>query len=111
LLRQRLNALFAERDLNWVAYGEFSGFRLLAGYAGPRPDGDGFIPYGGALEKLDGPRDVRLIHAFRCGMLLQGVDLPGLSGMTTAAHTEADVDRAVAAVAATVAALRDEGIG
>ena len=48
--------------------------------------------------------------AFRCGMLLHGVDLPGLAGMTTAAHTEEDVQRTVAAVAGTVEALRGEGI-
>ena len=59
-LRQRLNALFAERGDPWVAYGEFSGFKLLPGYQGPRPAGDDFIPYGGALDKLDGPKNARL---------------------------------------------------
>ncbi|HMC66328.1 MAG TPA: aminotransferase class III-fold pyridoxal phosphate-dependent enzyme, partial [Gemmataceae bacterium] len=44
LLRQKLNALFAQRDCDWVAYGEFSGFKLLPGYDGPRPTGDDFIP-------------------------------------------------------------------
>jgi glutamate-1-semialdehyde 2,1-aminomutase len=109
-LRQQLNGLFAERGWDWVAYGEFSGVRLLPGYTGPRPGGDDFIPYGGEFEKLDGPRDVRLVHAFRRGMLLHGVDLPGLGGMTTAAHTEEDVERTVSAVAGTVEALRGEGI-
>jgi glutamate-1-semialdehyde 2,1-aminomutase len=110
VLRQRLNGLFAERGWDWVAYGEFSAVRLLPGYGGPRPDGDDFLPYGGAFDKLDGPRDVRLVHAFRRGMLLHGVDLPGLAGMTTAAHTDEDVERTVAAVAATIEALRGEGI-
>jgi glutamate-1-semialdehyde 2,1-aminomutase len=110
LLRQRLNALFAERGWDWVAYGEFSAVRLLPGYAGPRPDGDDFIPHGGAFDKLDGPRDARLVHAFRRGMLLHGVDLPGLAGMTMAAHSDEDVERTVAAVAGTVEALRGEGI-
>jgi glutamate-1-semialdehyde 2,1-aminomutase len=111
LLRQKLNALFAARSLPWVVYGEFSGFKLVPAYQGPRPTGDDFIPYGNAVEKLDGPRDKRLVHAFRCAMLLHGVDLPGLSGMTTAAHTEADVEKTVAAVGAAVALLREEGIG
>jgi len=35
-------------------------------------------------------------------MLLHGVDVPGLAGMTTAAHTEADVEKTVAAVAGTI---------
>jgi glutamate-1-semialdehyde 2,1-aminomutase len=110
LLRRGLNAVFAERGLDWVAYGEFSGFKLVPGYQGPRPAGDDFIPYGGAPDKLDGPKDARLVQGFRRAMLLHGVDLPGLSGMTTAAHTEEDVARTVAAVAGAVALLREEGL-
>jgi len=102
LLRTRLNELFNERDAAWVAYGEFSGFRMLPNYNGPRPDHDDFVPYNGALDKLDAPRSTELTHAFRLGMILHGVDLPGFSGMTTAAHTEVDVDRTVAAVAGTL---------
>lgn len=105
LLRKRLNTLFAERDWDWIAYGEFSGFRLVPHYQGPRPNREDFIPYDGDLNKLDGPKDSRLVHAFRRGMLLNGVDLPGLNGMTMAAHTEADVERTVVAVAETIEML------
>jgi glutamate-1-semialdehyde 2,1-aminomutase len=101
-LRKRLNALFAHRGVDWLAYGEFSCFKLLTGYRGPRPDSDDFIPYGGALEKLDGGGDPNLAQAFRRGMLLHGVDLMGLGGMMTAAHTEADIEQTVEAVAATL---------
>jgi glutamate-1-semialdehyde 2,1-aminomutase len=110
LLRQRLNALFAQRGLDWVVYGEFSGFKLLPGYQGPPPGGDDFIPYGGDMDKLGEAKSARLVHAFRRGMLLHGVDLPGLSGMTTAAHTEEDVERTVAAVAGALGMLREEGL-
>jgi glutamate-1-semialdehyde 2,1-aminomutase len=109
-LRQRLNGLFAERRWDWIAYGEFSTFRLLPRYDGPRPTADDFIPYGGAFDKLDGPRDVRLIQAFRRGMLLNGVDLPGLGGLVTAAHSEEDVERTVAAVAAAIESIRAENV-
>ncbi len=110
LLRERLNVLFADRGLPWVAYGEFSGFRLLPGYDGPRPSGDDFVPYGGAIDKLDVPRPAKLTQAFRQAMLLHGVDLPGLGGMATAAHTEADVDATVAAVMGTLELLGGEGL-
>jgi glutamate-1-semialdehyde 2,1-aminomutase len=110
LLRQKLNALFTERGVDWVAYGEFSGIKLLTGYQGPRPASDDFVPYGGAVDKLDGPRNARLVHAFRRGMLLHGVDLPGLGGMTTMTHTEADIEQTVAAVAGTLDLLREEGM-
>ena len=109
-LRQRLNALFAERGDSWVAYGDFSGFKLLPDYQGPRPKDDAFIPYGGALDKLDGPKNAKRSHAFRQGMLLHGVDLPGLAGMTTAAHTDSDIEQTIAAVACTLDLLREEGL-
>ncbi len=111
LLRERLNALFAERGTNWVAYGEFSGFRLLPGYDGPRPQDDGFVPYGGEFGRLDGHAvDPRLRPAFRQAMLLNGVDLSGLGGMTSTAHTEADVAATVTAVAGALDLLRQEGL-
>ncbi len=99
-LRGKLNKLFAQREANWVAYGEFSGFKLLAGYDGPRPTSDDFIPYDGDPIRLEGNKTPGFVHAFRCAMLLNAVDLPGLAGMTTVAHTEPDIDRTVAAVAA-----------
>ncbi len=111
LLRRKLNEMFAQRQVDWVAYGEFSGFRLLSGYHGPRPDNDAFIPWGGALEQLEAPRPARLVHSFRIGMMLHGVDLSGLGGMTTAAHTEADVEATVQAVANTITLLKEEGVG
>jgi glutamate-1-semialdehyde 2,1-aminomutase len=110
LLRLRLNELFARRGDRWAVYGEFSGWKLLSGYDGPRPDADDWVPYGGDLSRLDGPRDRRLVQAFRQGMLLKGVDVWGTSGMTTAAHTVADVEQTVAAVAATLDLLRAEGL-
>src|SRR2546423_527996 len=48
LLRQRLNAMFQERGHDWVAYREFSAFKLLPGYEGPRPARGDFVPYGGS---------------------------------------------------------------
>lgn len=110
LLRKGLNALFAERGWDWMAYGEFSGFRLVAGYQGPRPTDDSTLPEG-ALEKVKGATPPRLTHAFRQGMLLNGVDLAGLGGMTSAVHKEADIEATVAAVAATVKMLREDGLG
>src|SRR5262249_49880031 len=82
LLRRKLNEMFAARGARWVAYGEFSEFKLLPDYQGPRPADDSFIPYHGAADQIEKPRNSRLAHAFRRGMLLHGVDLPGLNGMT-----------------------------
>ena len=68
------------------------------------------MPYDGDLHRLDAPRPPQLTHAFRQALLLHGVDAPGLGGMTTAAHTEADVEATVAGVAAAVDLLRAEGL-
>ncbi len=102
MMRQQLNERFAERSIPWVAYGNFSGFRLLPNYQGPRPQADPFVPYDGDIGRIEAPVDRKQVHAFRRAMLLNGVDLFGLSGMTTAAHTEEDVNRTVTAVAESV---------
>ncbi len=109
-LRQRLNELFAERGDPWIAYGEFSGVKLLPGYQGPWPTSDDFVPYDGSLDKLSAAKNPRLPHAFRQGMLLHGIDLPGLAMMTMAAHTETDIEQTIAAVAGTLDLLREEGL-
>jgi glutamate-1-semialdehyde 2,1-aminomutase len=106
LLRRRLNEMFEERGSDWIAYGEFSGFKIIPGYRGPRSADDDFIPYEGAAEKLEARGNPRLVHLFRQGMLVHGVDLPGLGGMTTAAHRPADIEETVSAAAATIDLLQ-----
>lgn len=109
-LRHQLNSIFAERFPDWIAYGDFSMFHVRFGYEGPRPSSDDFVPYDGALDKLDGPKNVRLVQAFRHGLLLHGVDWPGFGGWLTAAHSESDVEKTVAAVARTIELMRGEGL-
>jgi len=115
LLRNKLNAMFAENDLPFLAYGDFSLFRILPNYNGLRPaesnaDNDGFIPHNGDLNSLDGPKSPSFIHAFRRANLLEGVDFPTLGGWMMAAHTLADIDRTVQAVSRAVENIRAEGM-
>jgi glutamate-1-semialdehyde 2,1-aminomutase len=102
VLRKKLNELFADRNLPWVAYGDFSLVHLLPNYHGARPAGDDFVPQPGTVEQLDGPKDPKWRAAFRQAMLLNGVDLPGTGMFLTAEHSEADVEKTGAAVAAAV---------
>ena len=114
-IRNKLNAMFEARKWPWVSYTDFSFWRVLPGYTGPRPktdagDNDGLIPYDNDINKLDGVKNTKLVHAFRMGMLLNGVDCPGMAGFTTAAHTDADVAMTGSAVEKTVEGLIAEGI-
>jgi glutamate-1-semialdehyde 2,1-aminomutase len=96
-LRARLNELFARRNAPCVAYGEFSMVHILPNYDGPRPGGDDVIPCDNDYRKLDGEQPAALKHAFRCALLLGGVDWFGWSGMTSTAHTAQDIDQTVTA--------------
>lgn len=103
-LRNRLNELFAQRQLPWIAYGDFSMVKILPHYHGPRPpahvgDNDAFIPLNGDVQQLDGPKDLRLVHALRQAMLLHGVDWWGLGGMTSCQHSDDVIDATVDAFA------------
>jgi len=114
-LRNEFNAMFEANKLPWIAYGEFSMVRVIPNYTGERPgmahgDNDGFIPFGGDLNKLDGPKSAKLAHALRQGMLLQGVDFWGTAGMTCMAHSPADVAKTVRAMERTIAWVTEEGI-
>lgn len=108
-LRRGINRVFREQRVPWVAYGEFSFIHILPDYDGPAPDGDDFLPYGGDYLKLDGPRSAKLKHAFRAALLIHGVDWFSWGGMTSAAHTEADIDRTIEAFGQAVDLLRADG--
>jgi glutamate-1-semialdehyde 2,1-aminomutase len=114
-LRNQLNELFAARDWPWAAYGDFSMIRLVPGYTGARPssragDNDGAIPFDGDLNQLDGPKNMKLFHALRQAMLLNGVDWWGFAGMTSCEHTDAVIDHTVAAFEASIETLEAEGL-
>ena len=109
-LRSGLNALFLQKSVDWVSYGQFSAIKILPEYDGPRPGNDDFIPYGNDPRKLDRKFPGPLSHAFRCALLLGGVDWMGWAGSTTAAHSDEDVDRTIAAFSSAIDLLRGDGL-
>jgi glutamate-1-semialdehyde 2,1-aminomutase len=115
-LRNKLNELFAARDWNWIAYGDFSMVRAIPNPEGERPspatgDSDEFVPFGGDLNRLDGAKNMKQYYALRQAMLLNGVDWWGYAGMTTCDHTDAVVERTVRAFEVSIEALSAEGLG
>jgi len=97
-LRSGLTSVLAEAGVPGCAYGESSTFHLLIGHAGE--------PDRASLRALKaGGMSPELSAELHNGMLLEGVHLFHGSGFLSAAHTERDVERTVAALAATLARL------
>ena len=109
-LRRLLNERFARRDLDWVAYGDFSMVKLLPNYQGMRPTDDSFIPHQGALDRLEISYERKFLHGFRQALLLEGVDFPNLGGLTSAAMSDADLEHTAQAIEAAIVHLRAEGL-
>jgi glutamate-1-semialdehyde 2,1-aminomutase len=108
-LRQSLNQVFAEKSSSLVAYGDFSAVKIRTGFEGTHPTIDGEIPFGGDWRRLDAKPDGRLGHAFRCALLLGGVDWFGWGGSTSLAHSDADISQTAEAFYKAIDLLREDG--
>jgi glutamate-1-semialdehyde 2,1-aminomutase len=100
-----LNVLFAERNVPGSAWTVSSIWHLNLGTDGTRPSG---------LE-WEGPDDPpgvapNLVAPLKWALFNHGVDLMGTGGMTSSAHTDADIDATVAGFAAAIEDLRAEGL-
>ncbi len=109
-LRDKLNSLIDSYGLDWVVYGEFSGIKLLIGHGEKDVRAVDFNPYDWDYRKLKGGNDEQLLKPLRCGLLLNGVELASNGGMTTAAHSETDVEHTVKAFAQTIEWMTSEGL-
>jgi glutamate-1-semialdehyde 2,1-aminomutase len=101
-LRSELSSVFDRCGVTGRAYGQSSTFHLLFGHAE-------------APEELD-PATLkrgippRLSAALHCSMLCEGVHLFHGSGFVSSEHTDTDLERSVAALAATLPRLQSEGL-
>jgi glutamate-1-semialdehyde 2,1-aminomutase len=89
--------------------------RVVPNYRGERPktdagDNDCLVPFGGDVNALDGPKNMKLVYGLRQAMLLNGVDWWGLAGMTTRDHTPEVIDATVKAFETAVEAVTAEGL-
>lgn len=93
-LRRRFSEVIDAHHLNgWRVFGAFSGVKLSYS-SDPAVSRRSNLP---------------LIHALRQGMLLNGVDMVGVDGLTSSAHTPEDIERTARALDATLGLLRQEG--
>ena len=105
-IRDGINAAIRRRGLGWCAYGQFSDFHLYCGHETPEEIYAGKAPW----QALKGGIPLELANRIRAGFLLHGVDVaswPG--GFASAAHTDDDVARTVAAFESTFDMLAAEG--
>lgn len=109
-LRRQLNQMFQQKRANWIAYGEFSMIHILPDYDGPPSASDDFVPCNGDHLQLDGARPAALKHGFRAALMLNGVDWFGWGGLTSAAHTTADIQQTVTAFSKAIDLLREDGL-
>ena len=110
-MRAALNELFEQKSLDWVCYGDFSKVRVFPDYDGTRPGGqDGYIPFNNDFDQLTRDFGRELNYAFRCALLVGGVDWMGWSGMPSAAHTDDDIARTVQAFSQAIDLLRTDGL-
>jgi len=100
-----LNTLFAERSVPGSAWTVSSIWHLNLGTDGVRPGGPDW-------EGPDDPPGVapHLVAPLKWALFNHGVDLMGTGGMTSSAHSDADIDATVAGFAAAIEDLRAEGL-
>jgi glutamate-1-semialdehyde 2,1-aminomutase len=100
-----LNLLFAERGVDGSAWAVSSMWHLNLGTSAARPaDVEWDLP--------GEPAGVApaLVAPLKWALFNHGVDLMGTGGMTSSAHTDADIDATVEAFGAAIADLRAEGL-
>ena len=101
-LRQQMNEVLDRAGVDWCVYGEFSAVRLLLGHGQWGIPASEFNVYEHDYRKLKKGSDPRLVQLVRAGLLLNGVDMPGVGGLTMAVHTDEDIAKTVEAWERTV---------
>jgi len=106
-LRAAMNDVIQKHNLNWLVYGEFSGFHIL-----PLTEDqtytltdiyDGTIPH----SVLKGGTTTSQIHLIRCGLIAEGVDIvPWPGGVISSVHTQADLEQTAEAFGRILAAFK-----
>src|SRR5262245_40273033 len=108
-LRHGLNEILAREKVAWKIYGEHSDWKVFFGAATPPRDGNDQSVAGVDWRKLDA-KYAEPSRALRQALVLQGVDFNGGRGLVGTCHTDDVLDETVAAFAAAVRAMKEEGL-
>jgi glutamate-1-semialdehyde 2,1-aminomutase len=107
-LRARLNEELARAGAPWAVYGAFSGFHMFLNAKRRKLDPLRFDPLAvDYRELIANPKP--LAQKLRLALLVNGIDFNGkLSGVISAAHTDADLERTVEGFRAALHLLKAE---
>jgi glutamate-1-semialdehyde 2,1-aminomutase len=110
-IRRRLNEMFEEEGVPWVAYGDFSKFQIWHNAKNLPVRPTEFDPSAYPAETLMNDRQSTVFRKMRIGMLINGVDLTGggSGSFNSAVHGEAEMDETVEGLRKTLHLLRQEG--
>ncbi len=106
-LRKGMNEVIDRHGLPMAAYGDVSTYHLCLDHGGVIASARRFDPLKVEPARLKEMKQ-ELVHAFRLGMLLHGVDTMRASGLLSSAHTPADVEHTLDAFDKTLALLKEE---
>ncbi|MFP6723670.1 MAG: aspartate aminotransferase family protein [Candidatus Poribacteria bacterium] len=110
ILRHGINQIFDQHGLDWACYGEFSGFKILLGHGDKTLPAVDFDAYQCHYRRLKGASNPDLVKTLRCGLLLNGIDMTSGGGMTTAVHTETDIQQTISAFDQTIQEMKLEDL-
>ena len=105
-MRDGFNDVIDRHGLDWASYGEFSCIKMLVGH-GEKIRAKDFDPHEWDYRRLKTSSQPDLLVNLRCGMLLNGIDFPS-NGMTTAAHSDEDIQQTVAALDKTINWMKED---
>ncbi|MFC4351690.1 aspartate aminotransferase family protein [Fodinicurvata halophila] len=109
-LRRRMNEVLADKGIGWSIYGTFSGFHVFMNPEDRTIDPMTFDPLSVPWKELK-TKPADAANALRLALLLEGVDIGGWpGGLTSAAHSEADVEATIQAFSRAIDRLKAEGM-
>jgi glutamate-1-semialdehyde 2,1-aminomutase len=108
-LREALNGVLEEEGVPWAVHGAHTGIHVFVNPKGLPIGPRNFDPFAMAYAELKIPRGNQTVTKLLLAMRTRGVDFaPWPGGPASAAHTEEDLGRTVAAFRGAIRALREE---
>jgi glutamate-1-semialdehyde 2,1-aminomutase len=108
-LRDGANRLFAQQGLNWACYGTHSAFYFFVNPDGAELDHGALAPHDWGIDAIKRSSKAPVTNKLRLALMVEGVDMSGKpGGLVSAAHTDADIDFTVSALARALERLSAE---